>query len=391
VFACSRRLPAHREPNRLSRVLAALGDRRRELFDLTEANPTRVGLQYPPDLLDGLGDEGALVYEPEPLGLAAAREAVAWDCRRRGASIDPGDVVLTASTSEAYSWLFKLLCDPGDAVLVPRPGYPLFEHLTRLESVRCAPYDLRYDGRWEIDLDSVGAAPTGTRAVVLVSPNNPTGSYVSPQELAAILGLCRHRGWALVADEVFADYHLESDRPITDVAAQADVLAFTLGGASKTLGLPQIKLGWMIAGGPPAARREALEGLAIVADAYLSVGTPVQRAAAALFRRGASIREAIAGRVRSNLQRAREIARAFPSCEILRAEGGWSAALRIPATRPEESFVIELVEREGVLVHPGYFFDFPHEAFVVVSLLPHEAVFAEAFERVLRLAEAPPS
>jgi aspartate/methionine/tyrosine aminotransferase len=382
----SRRLPADAELNALTRAIATLHGRGESFIDLTESNPTRVGLPYPADLLASLADARALRYEPHPLGLPAAREAVAADAQRRGARIDPAHVVLSASTSEAYTWLFKLLCDPGETVLVPQPSYPLFEHLTRLEAVQAAAYLLEYHGRWEIDFDSIAAAPPSTRALLVVSPNNPTGSFVREPELDRLVTICRDRGWALVADEVFADYRLDAPAPVTDIAARADVLSFTLGGASKSLGLPQVKLGWLVAGGPAAARDHALTQLELIADTFLSVSTPVQVAAPALLREAAVVRAAIQRRTEANLRRAREIATAYPSCDVLSTEGGWSAVVRVPATRTEERLVLDLLELERVLVHPGYFFDFPHEAFVVVSLLVAEPAFAEAITRVLRFA-----
>jgi alanine-synthesizing transaminase len=371
----SSRLPRESSPNALSKALDALRRSGTPVIDLTESNPTHAGIAYPDDLLVPLSAPAALRYEPQPLGLAAAREAVAADCARRGARVEPDQVVLSASTSEMYAWLFKLLCDAGESVLVPRPSYPLFEHLTRLEGVRAEPYPLAYHGRWEIDLERVAAAPAGVRAVLLVSPNNPTGSYVKAAEIEALTRLCRDRGWALIVDEVFADYALDADAPVTDVAARADVLTFSMGGASKSLGLPQVKLGWTVVGGPADDRAAALEGLELIADTFLSVGTPVQVAAASLLDRG-------------NLAAARRIAAAHPSCTLLPVEGGWSAVVRVPATRGEEVLVLELLSRERILTHPGYFFDFEHEAFLVVSLLVPEPVFAGAFERTLCVAEA---
>jgi len=361
--------------------MAARGD---AFVDLTESNPTAAGFDYPSDLLMGLGDLRALLYRPDPVGLRSAREAIAGDYARRGAVVDADRMVLSASTSESYGCLFKLLCDPGDTVLAPQPSYPLFEHLTRLEGVSLAPYQLQYHGRWEVDFDTVRAAPASTRALLVVSPNNPTGSYVSEREFAQLVEICADRGWALIADEVFADYALDETTPFTDLAATAGVLTFTLGGASKSLGLPQVKLGWTLVGGPAADREAALDALALIADTYLSVSTPVQIAAPELLLRGAKIRDAIHARVRTNLGHARELTRQFPSCSVPRVEGGWAAPIRVPATRSEDSMVIELLERERVLVHPGYFFDFPHEAFVIVSLLPREDVFVSALERTLR-------
>jgi aspartate/methionine/tyrosine aminotransferase len=384
----SNRLPAHAEINVLSRAVAAARAAGTPLIDLTESNPTRVGLSYPADLLTAAASERALCYDPQPFGLRSAREAVAADYARRRATIDPSHIVLSASTSEAYSWIFKLLCNPGESVLIPQPSYPLFEHLTRLDAVRAVPYRLEYHGRWEIDFDSVSAAPSDVRAILIVSPNNPTGSYVSTREAERLAAIARGRGWAIVADEVFADYALESQSPVTEIAHDAGVLSFTLGGASKSMGLPQVKLAWTVVGGPGLQRDAALAGLELIADTFLSVNTPVQVAAPDLFRRSSTIRHAIQERVARNLARARSVARSFPSCEVLPVEGGWSVVVRVPATGSEEALVVELVERQHILVHPGFFFDFPHEAFVVVSLLPVEETFAEAFERLLGYASA---
>jgi alanine-synthesizing transaminase len=384
----SERLPAYAELNALTRALGRLRASGAAVTDLTESNPTRVGLSYPPDLLSALSAPRALRYEPEPFGLPEARRAVAVDHLRRGVQVDPDQVVLTASTSEAYTWLFKLLCDPDDAVLVPRPSYPLFEHLTRLEGVRALPYDLAYHGRWEIDAAALRAAPPEVKAVIVVSPNNPTGSFVSTGDLADLSAVCDVRGWPLIVDEVFADYPLESDDPVRDIAVNSNVLAFTLGGLSKSLGLPQVKLGWMVVGGPPALREQALARLELIADSFLSVNTPVQLAAADLLARGAAVRGQIHDRIRTNLRSLREIARPFTAAEVLRAEGGWSAVVRVPATRTEEQLVLDLLEHERVLVHPGFFFDFQHEAFVVLSLLPEPQGFATAAHRVLQVAQS---
>jgi alanine-synthesizing transaminase len=380
----SRRLPPHAERNAISVEVERLRASATPFIDLTESNPTVAGFDYPADLLAPLGAPAALRYEPHPFGMPSARDAVARDCLRRGAVVAVDQVVLSASTSESYSWLFKLLCNPGESVLVPRPSYPLFEHLTALEGVRAVPYDLVYHGRWEIDLERLHEAPDDTRAILIVSPNNPTGSYISRGELERLSGICETRGWAIVADEVFADYRLDEQQPLTDIAVHADVLAFTLGGASKMLGLPQVKLGWIVAGGPPATRDAALSALELVADTFLSVSTPVQVAAPALLVRAGAIRRQIQDRTGDNLARARALVRDFPACEVLRTEGGWSAVLRVPATVGEEQLVLDLLRRERVLVHPGYFFDFAHEAFIVVSLLPRSDIFADGIMRVLR-------
>jgi alanine-synthesizing transaminase len=382
----SHRLPPHTEPNALSRAVEALRQSETPFIDLTESNPTAAGFPYAPDLLAGLADPQALAYTPHPFGLTSARAAVAAEHARRGIQVDPGQVVLTASTSEAYTWLFKLLCNPGECVLVPRPSYPLFEHLTRLEAVRAEPYDLTYHGRWEIDFASVHAAPADTRAVLVVSPNNPTGSYVSASEYGELDRICQDLGWALVADEVFAEYPLEAVRPVTALAARPQSLTFSLGGLSKSAGLPQLKLGWLVAAGESGLRGEALNALELIADSFLSVGTPVQVALPRLLQASAATLTAIQERTLRNLRALREIAARFPACEVLKTEGGWCAVIRVPATMGEEQLVLGLLKSEGVLVHPGYFFDFPHEAFVVISLLPREDILVPAMERVLRFA-----
>lgn len=382
----SERVPAHADVNTLSRAISAQRASGVTIVDLTESNPTAVGLRLPPDLIDVLRAAQVARYEPQPLGLPIAREAVALDYARRGGRVDPTQVVLSASSSESYSWLFKLLCDPGDAVLVPQPSYPLFDHLTRLEGITSVPYHLRYDGRWEIDLDSVSASRTNVRALLLVSPNNPTGSFVTAEEARRLVEISRARGWAIIADEVFADYALDAESPATELFMGHDVLSFTLGGASKSLALPQIKLGWTVVAGPGDERARALAALEIIADTFLSVGTAVQLAAPALLSRGEEVRAVIRERVKNNLARARHLAQQYLACTVLPAEGGWSLVVRVPAIRSEESLAVELLERESVLVHPGYFFDFAHEAFIVVSLLQQEDVFADAFGRTLRFA-----
>jgi hypothetical protein len=364
------------------------------VIDLTESNPTRAGFHYPADLLTPLASGRALVYDPSPFGMDWARRAVAADYARRGADVPAERIVLTASTSEAYSLLFRLLADPGDEVLIPRPSYPLFEHLTRLDGVVARPYDLEYHGRWSIDFSSVERALTPrTRVLVVVSPNNPTGSFVKREEMDRLARLCTPRNVALLADEVFADYDLESDLwdRATSVAMRRDVLTFALGGLSKSIGLPQVKLGWMATGGSDAVARSALERLEFISDTYLSVSTVVQVAAAELLLRGGVIRDEIRARTAANYRRLQELARPAPSCRVLRAEGGWYAVVQVPSFRSEEDLAIELLESDGVLVHPGYFFDFAHESFLVVSLLAPEPEFADGVARLLARAETAPS
>lgn len=383
----SSRLPASLEPNALSRAADHIRRRGGGVIDLTESNPTRVGLIYPPDLLAALADPAGLVYDPQPLGLWPARAAVAGDFRRRGIAISADRVALTASTSEAYALLFKLWCDPGDVVLVPRPSYPLFEHLTQLEAIVAAPYDIEYQGSWRIDLASVKRAVTPrVRAILVVSPNNPTGSFLHRDDLSALTDICGRTGCALIGDEVFADYALGPAPAASSVLGQADVLTASLGGLSKSAGLPQVKLGWIGFAGPSAAVDEAIAGYEVIADTYLSASTPVQIAAPLLIERGAVIRGQIQARVRSNLETLVQRSAAFPSVSLLPVEGGWSAVIQVPGTRSEESLVLDLLTVDSVLVHPGYFFDFSREAFVVVSLLVAPETFGLGIDRLLRRA-----
>jgi alanine-synthesizing transaminase len=380
----SSRLPRSLELNAVSRALDAKRRRGTPIVDLTETNPTSVGFAYANELLEPLAHPRALEYEPQALGLWSARAAVAADFRRRGIAISADRVALTASTSEAYALLFKLLCDAGDAVLVPHPSYPLFEHLTQLESVRAIPYALEYHGSWRIDVESIKrAAGDRVRAVLVVSPNNPTGSFLQRDDLAELSDVAASRGWAIIGDEVFADYPLDPAIEATHVLAATGVLTFSLGGLSKSAGLPQLKLGWIGFGGPGADVDAALAAYELIADTYLSVATPVQAAAAELLEHGAAIRAQILARVRRNLVSLREIASRHPSIDVLKVEGGWSAVIQV---KGEEALVLDLLEKDDVLVHPGYFFDFAREAFIVVSLIVEPATFDRAIDRVMTRA-----
>jgi alanine-synthesizing transaminase len=300
--------------------------------------------------------------------------------------------VLTASTSEAYSLLFKLLCDPGDEVLVPVPSYPLFEYLTRLDLVEVKSYPLEYHGTWSVEPSALMRSLTPrTRAILVVSPNNPTGSVLSRQDLAMLSAVCAERKLALIGDEVFAEYLIDPRDDRARVLDQGEALTFSLGGLSKSAGLPQVKLGWMAVSGPDAIVGEALQRLEIICDSYLSVSTPVQQAASALLAAGRALRHRILERVRTNLEQLRAAERRHPACTVHRVEGGWSAVIRVPATRSEETLVLEALEHDHVLAHPGYFFDLPHEAFLVVSLLPSPDLFGEGVERLLARASGQPA
>jgi alanine-synthesizing transaminase len=382
----SSRVPLDRTPNRLHQTLERLRAAGAPLIDLTLSNPTTAGIEYPADVLAELASGDGLRYEPSPLGLPSARAGIA-----RTLNVPTDRVVLTTSTSDAYSLLFKLLCDPGDAVLVPQPSYPLFELLAPLEGVKAVPYALDSHAGWAIDVEAIRAAATSrTRAILLVNPNNPTGSYLRRRDLDGLAALAAERGMAIVGDEVFYDYPLSLNggrpRDAVRVTEQNAALAFSLGGLSKSAGLPQLKLGWMALSGPSSQVAEALERLELICDAYLPVSTPVQVAAPALLRAGDTIRERILERLRVNHDRLRSEAARDPSICVLPVEGGWYAVLRVPALRPEEDLALDLLERDGIIVHPGYFFDFPFEAFLVVSLLPPPDEFAEGVRRLVARA-----
>ena len=384
----SSRVPHDLTPNRLARAVAAAAASGRALLDLTASNPTVAAIEYPVDLLAPLSSASSRTYRPEPFGAREAREAVSRDYARRGTSVAADRIVLTASTSEAYSLLFKLLCNPGDTVLVPAPSYPLFDHLAQLDAVRTATYRLEYHQRWTVDQHSVDDSWTDdTRAVLAVSPNNPTGSLLSASDECALSVRCRGRDAALIVDEVFIDYCFGHARPPDGQSERRKnmepPLTFRLGGLSKSAGLPQVKLGWIAVDGENPAVAAALQRLEIICDTYLSVSTPVQIAAPVLIEAGAGTRQAILARVERNYAALAEAVTRRSAIELLHADGGWSAVLRVPATRSEEQLVIELLEQDGVLVHPGYFFDFAQEAYLVVSLLAPPADFDDGVARLL--------
>ncbi|HEV8336381.1 MAG TPA: pyridoxal phosphate-dependent aminotransferase [Candidatus Polarisedimenticolia bacterium] len=373
-----------RSSNRLARLLEERRSGAEPILDLTETNPTRAGFAYPgPEILRALARPASLAYEPNPRGLRPAREAIARVFAERGVGVSAEDLFLTASSSDSYAWVFKLLADPGDEVLVPQPSYPLFDFLARLDSVRSVPYPLSPEGGWALEPSAVTSRlGPRTRAVVIVSPNNPTGTYLKRDELEGLAPACHERGAALVGDEVFAEYPEGPDpRRAASVLEAESVLSFSLGGLSKLAGLPQLKLGWIAVGGPANLRREACERLELIADTYLPVNIPVQQAAPDLLELSRGLRGEIQRRVRRNRAFLQEKA-AGSACQALPGEGGWSAVLRIPALMSEEDWVLCLLERDHVLVHPGYFFDFPSPAYLVLSLLPAEGVFREGVERI---------
>lgn len=366
------------DENDLSRALEALRAKGEQIADLTESNPTRCGFVYPPGLLGQLTVPEGLLYAPVPRGLPAMRQELTQYYARKSVAIDPEQITLTSSTSEAYSFLFRLLMEPGDKVLIPAPSYPLFSYLADINDVIAEHYFLRLEeGRWRINLESIEQAiDKRTRAIVLVSPNNPTGSFIKADELAALNCLCAAHGIALISDEVFADYVFPGqEKDFVSLAGNGGVLSFALGGISKALALPQMKLAWIAANGPQALLAEALARLEVIADTYLSVNTPVQHAAAVWLRDMGSVREQVMTRVVENYELLRHMAAESGVAECLFVEGGWYAPVHVPGLKADESWAIGLLQGTRVYVHPGFFFDFPQDDHLVLSLLPQRPVF----------------
>lgn len=378
-------------PNALAQTLAARRAAGARILDLTASNPTRAGFDYPEaEILAALAAPAALRYEPEPRGLLAARAAVSAYYAARGESVDTEDLLITASTSESYALLMKLLAEPGDEILVPAPSYPLFDVLAALESVALVRYPLEHSpgGGWRIERAALERAISPrTRAVVVVHPNNPTGSFVQADERAWLEAFCARRGLPLIADEVFLDYGRGAACE-TSFAATQGALAFALSGLSKVAGLPQLKLGWIALAGPAPLRREARDRLEFIADAYLSVGAPVQHAAAALLGLRARIQSQIAARVAANENWLRERCASAPGFRLLAREGGWYAVLELAREVDEESLCVALLEKHGVLVHPGFFFDFARPGVLVVSLLTALDELAEGALRAIECANS---
>jgi len=381
----SSRIPASLQPNRLARARAELGE---IPFDLTVSNPTQCGIEYPPGLLHPLADPRALDYCPEPRGPLEARQAIAAGYTRWGADVDPSRVVLCASTSEAYGFLFKLIANPGESVLFPAPSYPLFESLAGLEGITTRFYSLDPECGWRIDLAGLESAPDTTRGVVVVNPNNPTGSFVHPDDASRLQTLCARRGWALIADEVFLPYpHAGAADSTTSFARSNRCLCFTLGGLSKSIGMPQLKLSWIVASGPQPLVETALDGLDFVTDSYLSVSTPVALAADRLLDHGRSVHAAISERCAANLRILSELCGAAPTVSLLLPDGGWSAVLRVPTVIDEEELAMALLREQGVAVYPGFFFDFPRDGYLILSLLPAPQLLEGGVRRMLDCIE----
>jgi len=368
----SRRVPADLSLNRLAAARERIGE---IPYDLTISSPTACGIPYPPDLLAGLADPRGLTYEPDPRGPMVAREAVAAGYKQWDVLPDPHHIVLTASTSEAYTFLFRLFCDPGDAVLMPSPSYPLFEHLARLDGIEAPTYALDGDAGWRVDFPTLENCTARVRAVVVVHPNNPTGSFVHPNDRERLVALCAERDWVLIADEVFLPYPLDGDSGEgTTFAAVEGCLCCTLGGLRISLGLPQLKLAWIVMTGPGELVEHALDGFDYIADAYLSVSTPTTLAAPSLLAAGATVSDAIADRCRTNLETLRHLVSDHGAVTLAPVGGGWSVVLRVPSVLGEEELCLLLLEC-GVAVHPGHFFSFADDGRLVLSLLPQPEVF----------------
>jgi len=374
------------EPNRLSEAFARHRVAGKPLIDLTASNPTECGFTYDRErILSALADPQSLSYEPEPKGLLAAREVIVGYYADRGDRVAASDMLLTTSTSEAYSFVFRILCNPGDEVLIPTPGYPLFDLLADIQDVRLVRYPLIYDHGWQIAFHALEAALTPrTRAIIVVHPNNPTGHFVKPDERSGLNRICAGRQLAIIADEVFLDFALSSKRHLSWVA-NSEVLTFTMSGLSKMCGLPQMKVAWLAASGPKDLKTRALERLEVIADTYLSMNAPIQHAIPEFLQQRHEFQRQLMSRVRGNLAELDRQLATQKACSRREIEGGWYAVLRVPATRTDEEVALDLLEKEGVYVHPGHFYDFPADGYLIVSLIGSEQEFGEGIRRLVSI------
>jgi len=374
------------EPNRLSEALARHRSAGKPLIDLTASNPTECGFTYDRErILSALADPQSLSYEPEPKGLLAAREVIVGYYADRGDHVAASDMLLTTSTSEAYSFVFRILCNPGDEVLIPTPSYPLFDLLADIQDVRLVRYPLIYDHGWQNAFHALEAALTPrTRAIIVVHPNNPTGHFVKHDERSGLNQICAGRQLAIIADEVFLDFALSSKRHLSWVA-NSEVLTFTMSGLSKMCGLPQMKAAWLAASGPKDLKTRALERLEVIADTYLSMNAPIQHAISEFLQQRHEFQRQLMSRVRGNLAELDRQLATQKACSRLEIEGGWYAVLRVPATRTDEEVALDLLEKEGVYVHPGHFYDFPADGYLIVSLIGSEQEFGEGIRRLVSI------
>lgn len=375
------------ESNRLSSALTAHRASGKPLLDLTISNPTECGFQYDEQAIrDALSNPAVLRYEPNPKGIASARAAVAQYYAERGAAVPLEDIFLTTSTSEAYSFVFRFLCNPGDGILVPCPSYPLFDFLADIHDVKLIRYPLGYDHGWQIDSQAIDKTVTArTRGIIVVNPNNPTGQYVKSAEMKGLSAVCAAHDLALLADEVFLDFSLAEERPAS-FAANSGALTFTLSGISKISGLPQMKASWLIVNGPEKWKAQAIARLEVIADTYLSMNAPVQLALPAFMEQRTAFQEQVMARVIKNLTELDRQLGAQQACSRLKIEGGWYAILRASGLRDEEEFAFELLREEGVYVHPGHFYDFSEPGRLVLSLITPEKDFADGVSLLLAKA-----
>lgn len=373
-------------PNRLSEALARHRSAGKSLIDLTASNPTECGFTYDREkILKALANSLSLSYEPQPKGLLTAREAVAGYYADRSDSATVNDILLITSTSEAYSFVFRILCNPGDEVLIPTPSYPLFDLLADIQDVRLVRYPLVYDRGWQVDFHALEAAlTTRTRAIIVVHPNNPTGHFTKPEERSRLNQLCAAKQIAVIVDEVFLDFSL-SVKPQTSWAANSEALTFTMSGLSKICGLPQMKVAWLVTSGPEDLKAQALDRLEVIADTYLSMNAPIQHAIPEFLERRPEFQQQLVSRAKGNLAELDRLLSAQKACSRLALEGGWYAVLRVPATLTDEEVALDLLEKEGVYVHPGHFYDFPSDGYLIVSLIAPEREFAEGIKRLLSI------
>jgi alanine-synthesizing transaminase len=385
IFMFAKRTHWNLTPNRLSEALAAHRAAGKPLIDLTVSNPTECGLVYDTEaILDALRNPEALKYEPNAKGLEPARRAVSEYYAERGAKVGVEDILLTTSTSEAYSYIFRTLCDPGDEILIPSPSYPLFDFLADIQDVKLVRYPLLYDHGWLIDFHALEQAITPrTRGVIVVHPNNPTGHFVKPAEMAKLNAICSARAMAIIADEVFLDFALDAATRPASFAADPVALTFTLSGLSKISGLPQMKAAWLVVGGPEEMKREAIARLEVIADTYLSMNAPVQLAMPAFLKQRRGFQKQLLVRVRRNLAELDRLLVDQKTCSRLALEGGWYAVLRVPATHSDEDAAVELLAAKGIYVHPGHFYEIASDGYFVVSLILPEQAFSEASRQLL--------
>ncbi|HMD37871.1 MAG TPA: pyridoxal phosphate-dependent aminotransferase [Candidatus Acidoferrum sp.] len=374
------------ESNRLSAALAAHRAAAKPLIDLTVSNPTECGFRYEEEaILRALQNPAALKYDPNPRGLVAARSAVAQYYAERGALVLIDDIFLTTSTSEAYSFVFRTLCDPQDELLIPEPSYPLFEFLADIQDVRLVRYPLLYDHGWQIDFHALEQAITPrTRGVIVVHPNNPTGQFCKPQEMRKLNEICAVREFAIIADEVFLDFAVKAEQHAT-FAGNTGALTFTMSGLSKICGLPQMKAAWLIVSGPGQCKTEASARIEVIADTFLSMNAPIQLAIPSFLGQRHGFQKQLLERVRGNLAELdRQLARQ-QSGSRLEVQGGWNAVIRVPATRSDEELALDLLATKGVYVHPGHFYDFASDGYLVVSLITPAAEFAKGIKLLLSM------